>query len=65
MLRAWQEVDDVTHDYTINQCHQECLGKTVVQNRCALQSTREQYHAGAVNFLNVFDGQRQLLDNWE
>ena len=62
VLRAWQEVDDAMHDYAANQRRQERLGEAVAQNRRALQSAREQYRAGAVDFLSVLDSQRQLLD---
>ncbi len=65
MLRAWQEVDDAMHDYAANQRRQERLGEAVAQNHRALQSAREQYRAGAVDFLSVLDSQRQLLDNQE
>ncbi|MCO1985729.1 RND transporter [Pseudomonas aeruginosa] len=65
VLRAWQEVDDAMHDYAANQRRQERLGEAVAQNRRALQSAREQYRAGAVDFLSVLDSQRQLLDNQE
>ncbi len=65
VLRAWQEVDDAMHDYAASQRRQERLGEAVAQNRRALQSAREQYRAGAVDFLSVLDSQRQLLDNQE
>ena len=65
VLRAWQEVDDAMHDYAANQRRQERLGEAVAQNRRALQSAREQYRAGAVDFLSVLDSQRQLLENQE
>ncbi|MEX5332591.1 efflux transporter outer membrane subunit [Pseudomonas paraeruginosa] len=65
VLRAWQEVDDAMHDYAANQRRRERLGEAVVQNRRALESAREQYRAGAVDFLSVLDSQRQLLDNQE
>ncbi|MCT2378445.1 efflux transporter outer membrane subunit [Pseudomonas aeruginosa] len=57
--------DDAMHDYAANQRRQERLGEAVAQNRRALQSAREQYRAGAVDFLSVLDSQRQLLDNQE
>jgi NodT family efflux transporter outer membrane factor (OMF) lipoprotein len=65
VLRAWQEIDDSMSLYNASQVQQSRLNDAVEQNRIALQTAREQYKAGAVDFLNVLTVQRALLSSQE
>lgn len=61
MLKAWHEVDDALSAYGASQQRQLKLVEAVGQNEAALGNARQQYLAGAVDFLNVLNAQRDLL----
>lgn len=65
VLRAWQEIDDSMSLYNANQLQQHKLENAVQQNRIALGTAREQYKAGAVDFVSVLTVQRALLASQE
>ncbi|MBA1228494.1 efflux transporter outer membrane subunit [Pseudomonas viridiflava] len=62
VLRAWQEIDDSMSLYNASQLQQRKLDDAVRQNRIALDTARQQYAEGVVDFLNVLTVQRTLLD---
>ncbi len=61
VLKAWHEVDDALSAYGASQQRQLKLVEAVGQNETALGNARQQYLAGAVDFLNVLNAQRDLL----
>lgn len=61
VLNAWREVDDALTDYAADQRRLASLDTAVEHGRTALANAREQYKAGAVDFLNVLSAQRELL----
>ncbi|KAF1053789.1 MAG: Outer membrane protein OprM [Stenotrophomonas maltophilia] len=61
VLNAWREVDDTLSDYNADQRQLASLDQAVEHGRTALENAREQYKAGAVDFLNVLSTQRELL----
>ena len=65
VLRAWQEIDDSMSLYNASQLQQHTLQEAVSQNQIALNNAREQYKAGAVDFLNVLTVQQALLASQE
>jgi len=65
VLRAWQEIDDSMTLYNASQLQQHKLGEAVEQNRIALQTARQQYKEGVVDFINVLSVQRALLASQE
>ena len=65
VLRAWQEIDDSMSLYNASQLQQHTLQEAVQQNQIALNNAREQYKAGAVDFLNVLTVQQALLASQE
>lgn len=65
VLRAWQEIDDSMSLYNASQLQQHKLKSAVQQNRIALGTAREQYKAGAVDFVSVLTVQRALLASQE
>jgi len=65
VLRAWQEIDDSMSLYNASQLQQRKLEEAVRQNRIALSNARQQYVAGAVDFVNVLTVQRALLATQE
>jgi NodT family efflux transporter outer membrane factor (OMF) lipoprotein len=65
VLRAWQEIDDSMSLYNASQLQQHRLQDAVAQNRIALSTAKEQYKAGAVDFVNVLTVQRALLSSQE
>ena len=62
VLSAWHEVDNALTDYTAEQQHYRALSEAVEQNNIALSSARERYKEGAIDFLNVLNVQRALLE---
>ncbi|WP_040260615.1 efflux transporter outer membrane subunit [Pseudomonas massiliensis] len=62
VLNAWHEVDDALSDYAAEQRHQQALAEAVHQNDLALAAARQRYREGAIDFLNVLNVQRALLD---
>jgi outer membrane protein TolC len=65
VLRAWQEIDDSMSLYNASQLQQHTLQEAVRQNQIALNNAKEQYKAGAVDFLNVLTVQQALLASQE
>ncbi|MGV6475070.1 efflux transporter outer membrane subunit [Azotobacter vinelandii] len=61
VLKAWHEVDDALTDYGTRQQRRVKLNEAVRQNEEVLGNARQQYLAGAVDFLNVLGAQRELL----
>ncbi|UFH51468.1 efflux transporter outer membrane subunit [Pseudomonas sp. KNUC1026] len=62
VLAAWHEVADALSDYQAEQRHYQALDEAVVQNREALEAANQRYREGAIDFLNVLNVQRALLD---
>lgn len=62
VLNAWHEVDDALSDYAAERRHHEALQEAVAQNDRALAVARQRYQEGAIDFLNVLNVQRALLD---
>jgi NodT family efflux transporter outer membrane factor (OMF) lipoprotein len=62
VLQAWREVDDALVVYDAEQRRHDRLIAVVSLNRRALSIAQQRYKAGAVDFLNVLNVQRQLLD---
>jgi NodT family efflux transporter outer membrane factor (OMF) lipoprotein len=62
VLDAWREVDDALVVYDAEQRRQDRLKKVVSLNQHALSIAEKRYKAGAVDFLNVLNVQKQLLD---
>ncbi|WP_236176818.1 efflux transporter outer membrane subunit [Pseudomonas qingdaonensis] len=65
VLRAWHEIDDVLRLYNASQLRRDLLDEAVRQSRVALDTARNQYVEGAVDFLNVLTVQSALLANQE
>jgi NodT family efflux transporter outer membrane factor (OMF) lipoprotein len=63
VLQAWREVDDALIVYDAEQRRRDRLNEVVALNQRALRIARQRYKAGAVDFLNVLNVQRQLLDS--
>jgi len=61
VLRAWQEVDDALVDYDAEQRRRDRLAQAVSMNERALAVARERYKAGALDYLDVLNVQKQLL----
>lgn len=62
VLKAWHEVDDALNDYAAEGRHQQALAEAVAQNDRALGVACQRYREGAIDFLNVLNVQRALLD---
>lgn len=62
VLSAWHEVDDALNDYAAERRHHDALQEAVQQNDRALDVARQRYKEGAIDFLNVLNVQRALLD---
>lgn len=62
VLQAWHEVADTLSDYHAERRHQAALGRAVAQNQQALDTARQRYREGAIDFINVLNVQRALLD---
>jgi outer membrane protein TolC len=62
VLAAWREVDDALVLYDAEQRRNERLQQVVRLNQSALSIARQRYKAGAVDFLDVLNVQKQLLD---
>ncbi|SOE87282.1 efflux transporter, outer membrane factor (OMF) lipoprotein, NodT family [Burkholderia sp. YR290] len=63
VLDAWREVDDALVVYDAEQRRRDRLKTVVSLNQNALSIARQRYKEGAVDFLNVLNVQRQLLDS--
>ncbi|CAD6512975.1 Outer membrane protein OprM [Paraburkholderia kirstenboschensis] len=62
VLQAWREVDDALVVYDAEQRRNDRLKEVVSLNQRALAIARQRYKAGAVDFLDVLNVQKQLLD---
>ncbi|MGF6856340.1 efflux transporter outer membrane subunit [Paraburkholderia sp. CI3] len=62
VLRAWREVDDSLVTYDAEQRRRDRLATAVSMNERALAVARERYKAGALDYLDVLNVQRQLLE---
>jgi NodT family efflux transporter outer membrane factor (OMF) lipoprotein len=62
VLRAWQEVDDALVTYDAEQRRRDRLAQAVTMNERALSVARERYKAGALDYLDVLNVQKQLLE---
>ncbi|WP_226504562.1 efflux transporter outer membrane subunit [Pseudomonas sp. MWU16-30317] len=62
VLAAWHEVDDARTDYAAEQQHYAALNRAVEQNQLALSTARQRYKEGAIDFINVLNVQRALLE---
>ncbi|MFM0174511.1 TolC family protein, partial [Paraburkholderia sediminicola] len=58
----WREVDDALVVYDAKQRRRDRLKTVVSLNQRALSIARQRYKAGAVDFLDVLNVQKQLLD---
>lgn len=61
VLRAWSEVDDALVVYDAEQRRRDRLAAVVSFNQKALTVAQQRYKAGAVDFLEVLNVQKQLL----
>jgi NodT family efflux transporter outer membrane factor (OMF) lipoprotein len=62
VLQAWREVDDALIVYDAEQRRHDRLEEVVALNLRALSVARQRYKAGALDFLDVLNVQKQLLD---
>lgn len=62
VLAAWHEVDNALTDAAAERQHQQALAQAVTQNERALSVARQRYQEGAIDFLNVLNVQRALLE---
>lgn len=62
VLDAWREVDDALVGYDAEQRRRDRLSTVVSLNQHALAIARQRYDAGALDYLDVLNVQRQLLD---
>jgi outer membrane protein TolC len=53
ILQAWKEVDDALTAYRESQRRRVDVAQSVTENRAALQSAKQRYTEGAIDFLNV------------
>src|SRR6185295_16369642 len=53
VLGAWKEVDDAITAYREAQRRRADVDRSVTENRAALQTARQRYSEGAIDFLNV------------
>ncbi|SAL83963.1 RND efflux system outer membrane lipoprotein [Caballeronia arvi] len=62
VLEAWREVDDALLVYDAEQRRHDNLANVVNLNQRALGIAQQRYKAGALDYLDVLNVQRQLLD---
>ena len=62
VLEAWREVDDALVVYDAEQQRRDRLTTVVTLNQRALSIAQQRYKAGAVDYLDVLNVQKQLLD---
>jgi NodT family efflux transporter outer membrane factor (OMF) lipoprotein len=62
VLEAWREVDDSLVVYDAEQQRRDRLTEVVTLNQRALSVAQQRYKAGALDYLDVLNVQRQLLD---
>lgn len=62
VLEAWREVDDALVVYDAEQLRRDKLTAVVALNQRALSIAQQRYKAGALDYLDVLNVQKQLLD---
>jgi NodT family efflux transporter outer membrane factor (OMF) lipoprotein len=62
VLEAWREVDDALVAYDAEQLRRAKLQEVVALNQRALGVAQQRYKAGALDYLDVLNVQRQLLE---
>jgi NodT family efflux transporter outer membrane factor (OMF) lipoprotein len=62
VLEAWREVDDALVVYDAEQRRRDRLTAVVALNQRALSVAQQRYKAGALDYLDVLNVQKQLLD---
>ncbi|RFU48856.1 efflux transporter outer membrane subunit [Paraburkholderia sp. DHOC27] len=62
VLDAWREVDDALVVYNAEQLRRDKLTAVVALNQRALAVAQQRYKAGAVDYLEVLNVQKQLLE---
>src|SRR5471032_2291430 len=62
VLDAWREVDDALVVYDAEQRRRDRLTEVVALNQRALSVAQQRYKAGAVDYIDVLNVQKQLLD---
>ncbi|WP_429284609.1 efflux transporter outer membrane subunit [Paraburkholderia sp. GAS41] len=62
VLEAWREVDDALVVYDAEQMRRDKLTAVVTLNQRALSVAQQRYKAGAVDYLDVLNVQKQLLE---
>ncbi|SDH13462.1 efflux transporter outer membrane subunit [Paraburkholderia phenazinium] len=62
VLEAWREVDDALVVYDAEQQRRDRLTAVVALNQRALSVAQQRYKAGALDYLDVLNVQKQLLD---
>jgi NodT family efflux transporter outer membrane factor (OMF) lipoprotein len=62
VIEAWREVDDALVVYDAEQLRRDRLTAVVALNQRALSIAQQRYKAGAVDYLDVLNVQKQLLD---
>ncbi|PMS18352.1 secretion protein [Trinickia dabaoshanensis] len=62
VVRAWREVDDALIVYDAEQRRRDRLAEAVSMNERALAVARARYKAGALDYLDVLNVQKQLLE---
>ena len=62
VLEAWREVDDALVVYDSEQRRRDRLKSVVILNQQALSVAQQRYKAGAGDFLDVLNVQKQLLE---
>ena len=62
VLEAWREVDDSLLIYDAEQRRRDRLASAVTLNQRALGIAQQRYKAGALDYLDVLNVQKQLLD---
>ncbi|MGO4332796.1 TolC family protein, partial [Cupriavidus sp. M-11] len=62
LLEAWREVDDALLAYDAEQRRRDRLTEVVSLNQRALSIAQQRYKAGAIDYLNVLNVQKQLIE---
>jgi NodT family efflux transporter outer membrane factor (OMF) lipoprotein len=62
VLEAWREVNDALVVYDAEQLRRDKLKAVVALNQRALSIAQQRYKGGAVDYLDVLNVQKQLLD---
>jgi NodT family efflux transporter outer membrane factor (OMF) lipoprotein len=62
VLEAWREVDDALVAYDAEQLRRDKLKEVVALNQRALAVAQQRFKAGALDYLDVLNVQKQLLE---